>query len=705
MPGILYLCICILFGISLVRVLIPDPQDLFCRIADKTAFDVLPSWVFTVPAGIITGILSTSFLTYYMTLAAVLCMGPDPQIRLYVLLLSAFLFAACTYVNLIICKTRTKKKAIRKHPNDLFFALITAFLTVMSSLLMLDSFHMIGTKLLAGFATATDLGHHIALTSSFAKGFNFPTVYPYFANDSINYHFFFYYFCGTLEYLGLPIDLCINIPSIISMVCMLMMSGVMATLLSKRRGAFFVAPSLVLFRSSFNCFIQFADYFRSTGSASAAFGRMLENNVYYGTTTYEDWGIWTVNIYGNQRHLMIGIAAALLLIIIVLPYVRDMCKDLSSGISGKEKIRLFFFGKSSWLPEKSTDNGPWKTLLLSLFILIPLPFFHGSQLISALLVLAVLAVFSRYRVIYIAMAFASVLSSFIQTRIFAGKVSTVFSLRINPGFYAGKTFWGVISYLILITGLTLVLSLIYAGTEVFGKKKNIFCGILLLAFVMPMIFAFIFQPARELLTNHKIIQTTITLLDSFVACFVTFIWNIKPSAKKTSKGTSHNMPCRIAACALFVILTVSGAFDWITYFNWNLTYRKYDCDSGMVKWICENTEPDAVFLTPDWSQGNFFLTGRSVYYGYTYFVWSAGYNITDRLGKYCDLLSGCGKDAGKFRSLCKEEGIDYMIIHPDYLTVELPSSYTYDFDPDFFAENLTEAASFPEENIIIYKIS
>ena len=125
----------------------------------------------------------------------------------------------------------------------------------------------------------------------------------------------------------------------------------------------------------------------------------------------------------------------------------------------------------------------------------------------------------------------------------------------------------------------------------------------------------------------------------------------------------------------------------------------------MVKWICENTETDAVFLTPDWSQGNFFLTGRSIYYGYTYFVWSAGYDITDRLGKYCDLLSGCGKDADAFRSLCKEEGIDYMIIHPDYLTAELPSSYTYDFDPDFFAENLTEAASFPEENIVIYKIT
>lgn len=35
---------------------------------------------------------------------------------------------------------------------------------------------------------------------------------------------------------------------------------------------------------------------------------------------YDNWGLWAVNVYANQRHLMLGVA--LLLILVILPASR-----------------------------------------------------------------------------------------------------------------------------------------------------------------------------------------------------------------------------------------------------------------------------------------------------------------------------------------------------------------------------------------------
>ncbi len=707
MVAVLYLIVCTGFGISLIHVMIPDIRRFFSEIAASSNPEFFPELVFTIPAGFLVGTLSTSMFSYYLTYILARCTGHSDGIRALGMEITVLVFVLWMVVNVIRIKKRGLpiEKYQSNVSNNRFYGISIGVFLLLASFLMIDSYRLSGNSLQAGYAAMSDLAPYTALTSSFARGFNFPTQYPHFAADGIQYHFFFYYFCGTLEYLGMPIDLAINIPSILSMVSTLMLTGSLAALLAKKRTAFVLAPVLVLFRSSFNFIMQYAEYFASSHSLTRALAEMLASKTYYGKTPYEDWGVWTINIYGNQRHLMFGLACVVLLVMLFVPYVRKMCAMLASPEMRGKKLRTFLIGKESWLPVRTGTNGPWRTLALALLIVVPLPYFHGSEMISALLILALMAVFSNYRLIYAILAIVGVLSSVLQTRLFSGAVEKVFKLRIHLGFYSASIMpWAVISYLVAITGLTLILALVYIIWVCRKEKKDRgFFLALWGASLMPLIFAFVFQPTSELLTNHKFVQTTIILMDVFVACFLLRLRAWDPKGKKQEKEKKQDIG-KILSAVLLVPLTLSAVFEWAVYANMNTGHKDIKHNSRVVDWICRNTRPDDVFLTPDWDFASFFLSGRGVYYGYTYYAWSAGHDVFKRVKSYCELVSGCGGDAEAFTALCKKEGIDYVIASPDYLESQLPEPYTFEYDPAFFAENLTQVEAFPEENIIIYQV-
>ncbi|MBR3057670.1 MAG: hypothetical protein IKG93_06830 [Clostridiales bacterium] len=732
--AVLYLVFCVAFGVSLVRVLIPDVRGFFRSVSGSSNLDFLPNAVFTIPAGLVVGLLTTSVFSYYVTLMLAKTSSSSSGLRATGLAITVTVFSAFSILNILLIRKKHSSRGVSSEPeknaeggiskyasnrkNNTFYAVVIGIFTLLSAYLMLDSLLLSNGILKAGGAAFSDLASHTALTSSFSKGFNFPTQYPFFSNDGIQYHFLFYYLCGTLEYLGLPVDWAINLPSILSMVSMLVLFGTLAALLSKRRGGFVLAPVLILFRSSFNFIMQFAETFSQSHSPIHTIVEMLTLNEYYGKTKYEDWGVWTINIYGNQRHLMLGLAALVLLILLVLPYVREMLADLSSDEKTGAKVKCFFFGKRTWLPSQTAGNGPWRTLALALPILVSLPYFHGSMLVSVLLVLAVLAVFSRYRLIYLAMAVFSVLSSVLQTRLFAGEVSSVFSPKLKIGFYANPSFFGIISYLVAITGLTMILAFVFAGIRAFRKStsrsERWFFPVFLLASMAPLIFAFSFQLTSELLTNHKIIQVSIMLLDVFVACLLLELWNFvpksaqekqsdaKPDAQKALE--SKKKLCRALVAVLMVPLTFTAVFEWASYGNLNDYKWEIKDQSEAVRWICENTDPDTVFLTPSWSYSDFFRAGRPAYLAYPYYSWSAGHDLYGRQEIYFNIIDGFDGDAAAMKTCCKEQGIDYIILSPDYLNILEEYKDAFNYDPQFFEDNLEVVARFPSEQITICRI-
>ena len=730
MLAILYLTVCAVFGISFVTMCVPDTARFFTACSpSKSVVAKLPPVLFTAPAGIITGILCVTMFNYYaIFILNQLIDGSDMARRTGVLLTFA-VFIILTSVNFSIYVKRQHKNRISAADSDsaliptyvhsfgnvLYYGIVTMLFTGVATFLMFYTCNLSDGILRAGFSTFSDLSPHTAMVSSFSKGFNFPTQYMHFSGDGIQYHFFFFFLAGMLEYLGLTIDLALNIPSIITMVCALELLGVLAVLLSRKKVAFVLAPVFVLFRSSFNVFCQIKEL-RATGmSLWAAIGAVADNAAWYGNTPFDNWGVWAINVYPNQRHLMLGVAVMLIIILLFTPFVRRMCVSLiRSGETGEGPrearwFKSFILSREAWIFRKSDPLNPWGITILACTLAVTLPFFHGSALIGTLLVLLIMAVVSETRLSYAALAALAVISSFIQTRLFAGSASNVLEFKVLAGFVCeDKSATGISNYLVMVTGLTLIVAgcyIIYILVRNLIGHKPVYRELLFLAFLAPMIFAFNFQVSRELLTNHKFIQFSLILLDAFVACGISELM-VPPSKIKEKLPKAGYIASRVALMALAIVLlvplTATGVAEWCAYININKNCVEVNTQSDLTEWVINNTNTDDVFLTPQWGIDRFFLAGRPSYYAWPYFAWSAGYDTYTRESIYYWLIGGCYNDIDEFTRYCQERNIRYLIDDPSFFQYDYPAG-TY-YNKEFFAQNLTPVAYFPEECTTIYRI-
>ena len=731
MLAILYIAVCAVFGISFVNMCVPDTARFFTACSpSKNVVSKLPPVLFIAPAGIITGMLCVSMFNYYAIYLLNLVVDGTDMARRAGVLLTFAVFIILTSVNFSAYVKRIHKAKLSGADNEdskipsyvhsmgnvLYYGIVTVALTGIATFLMLYTFNLSDGILRAGYSTFSDLSPHTAMVSSFSEGFNFPTQYMHFSGDGIQYHFFFYFMAGMLEYLGFSIDLALNVPSIITMVCALELLGVLAVLLSRKKPAFVLAPLFVLFRSSFNVFYHISELRKGGIPLKAALQSIAQSSTWYEQTPYDGWGIWAINVYPNQRHLMLGVGAMLILIILMTPFVRRMCvsiiksRDAAGAPAEANWAKAFIASREAWIFRDSDPLNPWGITVLACIIAATLPFFHGSALIGALLVLLIMALFSETRVIYAAIAAVSVLSAFIQTKIFAGNASNVVSFKRMAGFVCeNKTATGISNYLVMVTGLTLIVASIYViyilVRNIMGKKP-VYRELMFLAFLAPMIFAFNFQVSLEMLANHKFIQFSLILIDVFVASGIAEL--MAPPAKiKEKLPKAGYVAVRtgliILAAVLIVPLTATGISEWCTYYNLNKGYVEVNTESDLTAWIVENTEPDDVFLTPQWSMNRFFLAGRPAYYGWPYYAWSAGHDTYTREQVYYWLISGCNNDIDAFRSYCASRGITYLIDDPEFFGFDYPSGALY--NKEFFAEYLTPVAYFPEEATTIYRIN
>ena len=728
MLAILYLILCLVYGISLISLCIPDVRRLYaaCSPSKKTVSKI-PAYIFVVPAGSVIGMILVATFNYYLTLALSHGMHNGDFCKRLSVLITFAVFVVLIATNLMLCLKRDpsskENSSLPEYKNTigntLYYGICTVVFTVASAFLMFYTYKISGGELMAGYSTFSDLSPHTAMVSSFGVGFNFPTQYMHFSGDGIQYHFFFYYLCGMLQYLGLPIDWAINIPSIAVMVSAFELMGLISVLLFRRRASFAIAPVLVLFRSSLNVFQHIKELHELGIPAKAIAESILHSSVWYGNTPYDSWGIWAVNVYANQRHLMLGVSCILILMLLTIPFLRRMDIRLLKA-ERKALVKTFLWSREAWLWSKDDPMHPMGILLLSCLIASVMPFFHGSALIALLLVLLVMAIFSESRIIYASVAACSVTSAFIQTKIFAGTASNVVKFQPVSGFVmTDKTPKGTLTYLVTITGLTLIIAVIFAIALLVRdliKNKPIYRTLLALAFGAPFVFAFNYQVSLEMLANHKFIQISLILLDIFVAGALSMLL-VPPVKQKDPSATGEdnkgklNRPvyilvraaAAVVACILLVPLTATGISEWATYINLNKNYITVDTKSEVVRWIEENTDPGDVFLTPQWAMDRFYLAGRPAYYGHAYYAWSAGHDTRTREQIYYWLISGCGGDIDEFRRYCQEREIRYLIYDPDYYSYQYPEGV--DFNAEFFSSNLQQVAYFSgEDGTIIYKI-
>ena len=558
MLAILYLMLCAVFGICFVGLCVPDVRRLYIACSPTAkAITHIPNTLFTVPAGIVTGMMCVPFFNYYVTLGLTYLFANGPLcMKLGVLITFAFFIWMILTCIILINRKRIKREELRSAGSTtiedyrsnivdaLFYGIITIAITATATLLMFYTYRINGTTLQSGYSTFSDLSPHTAMVSSFGKGFNFPTQYMHFSGDGIKYHFFFYFFAGMLEYLGLPIDYAINLPSIIAMVCALVLLGLLAVLISSRRIAFAIAPVLVFFRSSLNAFVHLKELMAQGNTLQQAVKAVLAFDQWYKVTDYDDWGIWAINVYPNQRHLMLGVAVIIIMVIIFLPFVRRLGISLSRSEDFGDGVKTFAFSKNAWLTRSEDPLYPVSIAFLACVLVSIMPYFHGSCLIALLLILFGMAIFSESRLLYLAVAVFAVGSSYAQTLAFSGGYSNVVSFKFDPGFIlSNPSFTDLVRYLYIVTGLTIILAIVFAVTVLIVdivRKKPIYRFLMFLCALNPMIFAFLFQVTLEKLANHKFIQVSLILLDVFVAALIANLFFIPLKIRKAQDAEAYD---------------------------------------------------------------------------------------------------------------------------------------------------------------------
>ena len=516
-------------------------------------------WVI-LPAAFGTGVLMLTWAVYVVSWMFSVCAGAE-----HPLFYGNIIVMSVTVLCLLGIFIRKRKRTEKMFPVSekmisrkwilrkeiLLFVVLTAFVTVM----MFYVFHMKDGLLYSGFSVYGDYAPHTAMMRSFSRGNNFPTQYPHYGGQDVKYHFMFQFLVGNLEYLGLRLDLGYNLVSIMSL------SGFLMVLygISYRMFRSFWAGAAAMVFFFFRSGTAFWQYLWENAKAGNLIQALKENTAFIGYTTNENWGLWNFNVYLNQRHLAFGHLIVSLVIWLLMDWLDIGCAEEEKGIVW---LRNRFFTKKAWkciCPENALMAGMFLGLT---------SFWNGAAVIGGLLILLGFAVFSDGKLDYLILAATSVIFSVLQTRIF------IWGEAVSPSLYWGflsddKTLWGVLWYLIQMSGIFFVGAVVL----VFLLKTRQQSAALI-SFLFPAAFAFFVSLTPDIAVNHKYIMISY----AFTAIF--WAWAL---VQLFQKKILH----RIVAVLLAVCLTITGIYDFVVIIRNNGPGHRVsvNMNSDLTDWL------------------------------------------------------------------------------------------------------------------------
>lgn len=220
---------------------------------------------------------------------------------------------------------------------------------VLGTVLMFHTARLDGDTLILGRTAFGDLNIHLGMARSFSAGNNFPTGYVAYAGTDVRYHFMFYFLVGNLEYLGLPIDWALNLPSILSFASVLLLLHAAGSVIGRDARVGALAVLFFLLRSSPAAFFYFAQL--EPAGFVGRIAEVLRTNRFIGLTGHEEWGIWNLNVYVVERHFAFAFG---LLLIGILYLVR------TTGLDAGPPLLRRLRGEAR-TPASSPDRTPGET--------------------------------------------------------------------------------------------------------------------------------------------------------------------------------------------------------------------------------------------------------------------------------------------------------------------------------------------------------
>jgi hypothetical protein len=683
MAGVLFILVSFALGYSLLN-LFYTRNKLKTFLTLKGEQVLFPLWFFELAASFIIGTSFLTFATYYTSYIAKSSSTP----LLYGNTIS--LIIASAFSSFIFYKYKSHKNFQRINQKSLFSNKIELsilfFVLILFTIFFYYSFNIDGNNLKVGFSVHGDFGPHIAMIRSFSWGDNFPTQYPHFPDGTVRYHFMFQFLIGNLEYLGLPIYTAFNIMSIFAMTALVMLLYLLTYVISGSKTAGILTNIMFFFRSGFAIFYFIGDLAeKKLPSLKSWINELMNNRTYIGKTVHEDWGLYTQNVYANQRHLAFGISSMLIMLIIFYPLFQRMITA---------RYRDMFLKADSWLFED-----PKRAIFTGLLIGV-CSFFNGAVLISGLLILFFLAIFSKNKLEHLVTAIIGIGFFYAQVNFFTGGVSTTNDTGVFIGYLANipsevaskmnilfnedKSYFkgliesfNAIPYIIVFyIKLLGIFPLVLIASFYIVPKKSLW---LCMAFSSPLVFASTVKLTPDINVNHKYIMISIILLNIFVAILLTKIFEYKK--------------LYVLAGSLVFVLTITGLYDFVTYFNINKNSVSYKIDDPIVEWIKDNTPKDSIFFSHYSVLNPPLIAGRPIYYGWPYYAWSAGYKSDHREKQFMEICES--NDAESLIKLLKENKISYI-----YVDKDISENKDYKLNTAIFLNTLKVV--YPENSNFIY---
>ena len=605
-----------------------------------------------IPAWFVSGTLIVSWTTYL--LAYLFQTAPSPLAVANSIALSVFGVVSALG---ILLQFKRKKEWNMRHQLSRLTAGEIVFLAAVVCLvirLMWRTFFVSDGTLYVGLSVFSDFAPHLGMIRSFSLGNNFPTVYSHYAGEDIRYHFMFQFLAGNLEFLGMRLDWAFNLPSALSMISVFSLLYVLAVRLSGNRLAGYLSALFFAFRCSPSFFSYLAEVPKGTPVRDA----LRANIGFIGYTTHEDWGLWNLNVYCNQRHLAFGICALLLVLHLFIPHLYAMAERWQNRQavvtgSGSQKNKTGILATAGeFLKFSLFSIDGWKAEAylrpVVLGVLLGLTaFWNGATLLATIMVLFVLAIVSDRRVEYLITAIITTVLSLIQNNFFMEGLA-VGGAKFQFGFIAeNTTLFGTIDYIARLTGI-LFLVLFAAFAVVKGVRRWV-----LVAFSAPFVFSFFVSLTIDVTVNHKYIMVSIMLMNIFAAILLVKLFAMK------------NAVIKILCCGLVILMTITGFYDYRTVIkrnhpDYNL---KFSMEDPLVDWIDENTTSQDVFLTPYYALSRAVMGGAMLFEGHGYYPMTAGYDTNKRYALTKEMYEA--SSVRELQGLIEENGIDYIIIDID----------------------------------------
>lgn len=645
----LYLLICMTTGYVLCTYLLPDLEKLTEStfrgnpLTLNRGFVLLPAWFFS-------GTLVVTWMTYLF--AYLFQHSASPLKSANAVAMSVFSLVS---VLGILLQFRKKSEWNMRHqlsrltPGEIVFLLAVAYLVCR---LMWRTFFVKEGVLSVGLSVFSDFAPHLGMIRSFSLGNNFPTMYSHYAGEDIRYHFMFQFLAGNLEFLGLRLDWAFNLPSALSLISVFLLLYVLAVRLSGIRAVGYLSTLFFAFR----CSPSFFSYLAEVPKGMSVRDALWMNIGFIGYTTHEDWGLWNLNVYCNQRHLAFGICALLLVLHLFIPCLYAMAERWQRrqgmpAVDAEQKQSLVRMAVD-FLNFSLLSADGWKAesylrpVVLGLLLGLT-AFWNGATLLATIMVLFVLAVVSDRRVEYLITAVITTVLSLIQNNFFMEGLA-VGGAKFQFGFIAeNTTLFGTLDYIARLTGI-LFLVLFAAFAVVRGVRRWV-----LVAFSAPFVFSFLVSLTVDVTVNHKYIMVSIMLMNIFAAILIVKLFAMK------------NIAMRILCVGLVVLMTITGYYDYRTVIkrnhpDYNL---KFSMEDPLVDWIDENTTSQDVFLTPYYALSRAVMGGAMLFEGHGYYPMTAGYDTNKRYALTKEMYEA--DSVRELQGLIEENGIDYIIVDID----------------------------------------